>query len=147
MQYQSRGRSRLIERHVGHDVAVCVHTHAAMPAHSQMPWCTNQVEQLLDRGANITAVTASVHWTPLHTAAYSGMVCSVAALLRGGAPVDALDWHAWTPLHWAAYGGHADVCSQLVEAGAEIDRQTEDFKWSALLVFTLLHGLVVCIQM
>ena len=114
-----------------------------MPAHSQMPWRTNQVEQLLDRGANITAVTASVHWTPLHTAAYSGMVCSVAALLRGGAPVDALDWHEWTPLHWAAYGGHADVCSQLVEAGAEIDRQTEDFKWSALLMFTPLHGLVV----
>jgi len=39
------------------------------------------VEMFLERGANISAITDVVCWTPLHTAAYSGMVCAFIHLL------------------------------------------------------------------
>ena len=58
-------------------------------------------------------------WPALSVAALRGDLPAVDALLRAGAPVDAVDAGGWTPLARAAAAGHTAVVARLLEAGAD----------------------------
>ena len=55
----------------------------------------------------------------LREAAGAGDADAVAALLRGGAAVDAVNEDGDTALMWAAYNGQAECARLLLEAGAD----------------------------
>ena len=57
---------------------------------------------------------------PLHMAAWGGKVECLAALLNGGAAIDAQCDEGWTALHYAAYSGHFVCMSYLLEHGASL---------------------------
>jgi ankyrin repeat protein len=85
------------------------------------------VRDLLDRGANVNAITEHASWTPLHFAAWYGHVDTARFLLDRGAKMEAeaeQDWtpprKKWTPLRMAAWRGHVDVAWFLIHAGADI---------------------------
>ena len=91
---------------------------------------TSLVNVLLDRGANIKAMTDE-RWAALHRAANGGHVEVVKVLLDRGAAIDAMTDEKWTALHQAANGGHVEVVKVLLDRGAAIDAMT-DCKWTAL---------------
>lgn len=65
---------------------------------------------------------------PLHTAAASGNVRAVRALLAAGANARVSNVYMSTPLHLAASNGRTKVAVLLLEAGAELDAPTEGGK-------------------
>eukprot|EP00966_Prymnesium_polylepis_P018759 432023-Prymnesium_polylepis.1 len=59
---------------------------------------------------------------PIHLAAYHGHVAATAALVKGGAPLDARCGHAsMTAMHWSTGQGHQDVLQLMLDAGANVD--------------------------
>lgn len=63
--------------------------------------------------------------TPIHSAAFSGDVRKVRALIDKGAKINVSGSLGFTPLHLAAYKGYKDVYHALVDAGA--NQFAEDF--------------------
>lgn len=56
--------------------------------------------------------------TPLHQAAYKGLLPVVSSLLEKKVPVDTLDMYGFTPLMYAAQEGHLEVTKLLIQYGA-----------------------------
>ena len=79
---------------------------------------TNEVEQLLAKGADPNALDKEYGWTPLHAAAAGGHLPVVRLLLARGAKVNALDKRGATPLECAARG-HTAVVRLLLDHGAD----------------------------
>ena len=65
------------------------------------------------------AVQARDDLTPLLAAARSGDHTAAIALVREGAPVDAVEADGTTALHWAAHFGDAELVRALLAAGAD----------------------------
>lgn len=59
----------------------------------------------------------------LRDGAQSGDVEQIAAALRAGADIDAVDENGATPLGWAASKGHTEAVRALIQAGADIHVQ------------------------
>ena len=59
-------------------------------------------------------------WTPLHYAAYEGLLDVVECLVRMGANLNAQDKKGYTPLHLATLKGHLPVVQYLVDTGAKL---------------------------
>jgi ankyrin repeat protein len=78
-------------------------------------------EMLLVAGANAQATTRIGGFTPLHLAGQNGRAAAVAALLKGGAEVDARTSTGATPLMLAAASGDADAVIALAEGGADVN--------------------------
>lgn len=62
----------------------------------------------------------------LHTAAESGELEWVEAIVDAGVCVDPEDAFYQTPLHFACFHGHMDVVKFLVEHGADVNARDED---------------------
>jgi uncharacterized protein len=78
------------------------------------------VEELLDRGAAIGAVSRnSLRNTALHAALAGGHTDVALLLLERGAPVEARDAGDHTPLHIAAESGMVSLVKTLLERGAD----------------------------
>jgi ankyrin repeat protein len=81
---------------------------------------------LLDRGAEVNAVTKYDRFTPLHRAAQYGHAPVITLLLVRGAAVDG-GWNAkelrppLTPLHFAVSEGQLDAARLLLARGAKVD--------------------------
>jgi ankyrin repeat protein len=82
---------------------------------------TAQVQQLLDKGANINSRSAAWGSLPLICAAGSGKTMVVEQLLGKGANIDAKDCQGWTALALASYRGHTECVRVLLEHGANTE--------------------------
>lgn len=77
-------------------------------------------ERLLDRGADIDAISRnSLTNTPLHAAVAGGHADVSLLLIHRGAAVNVRDAGGHTPLHIAAENGNAIVVKALLERGAD----------------------------
>eukprot|EP01065_Artemidia_motanka_P030378 TRINITY_DN36398_c0_g1_i1.p1 TRINITY_DN36398_c0_g1~~TRINITY_DN36398_c0_g1_i1.p1 ORF type:complete len:927 (+),score=234.41 TRINITY_DN36398_c0_g1_i1:68-2782(+) len=65
-------------------------------------------------------------WTLLHEAATYGTGRQVAALLKAGADVDAVDATGRTPLHWALWQGRSAAAAELFAASSSQSRKCDD---------------------
>jgi ankyrin repeat protein len=97
--------------------------------------CTNanaaMVVRLLEAGAD--PGRAPNGEPPILTCARTGNPAAVAALLDGGAEVDAREtWRCQTPLMWAAAEDHVEVVKLLVARGADVRATTEEGGFTAL---------------
>ena len=69
---------------------------------------------------------ANLQWTPLHSAALSGDVSAIRALLAGGADVNARGENGVTPLHQAVLSGDVSAIRALLAGGADVNARGED---------------------
>ena len=82
-----------------------------------------EVEQLLDRGADIEACHVSSGRCALAVAAHCGNNSVLNLLLSQGARTDSQDASRSTPLHLAASRGHTGAMKLLIEYGAVIEEK------------------------
>src|SRR5262249_28585181 len=81
------------------------------------------VELLVERGADVNAISTRQQNRPLHRAAERGHQDVIAVLLRCGAEIDARGtWLQTTPLGKAALDGHVQVGDLLLKRAAAADR-------------------------
>jgi len=81
------------------------------------------VELLVERGADVNAISTSEQNRPLHRAAERGHKDVIAVLLRCGADIDARGtWLQITPLIKSAFEGHVEIVDFLLKRGAAVDR-------------------------
>ena len=89
------------------------------------------VRLFLQRGIDVN-VKDNDHGTPLHSAAFSGMLEIARVLLDHGADVNAENKQGKTPLHQVAHGKYdsqehgVGVARLLVERGADVHAQDKD---------------------
>jgi len=90
-------------------------------------------ELLLARGAevNLVARNASIHVTPLHSAAAGSHSGIVKLLLEHGADPNAAQDGGFTPLHSAANNDDRESAEALLEAGADPTLKTDDGRTAA----------------
>ena len=69
---------------------------------------------------------ANLQWTTLHSAALSGDVAAIRALLAGGADVNARGENGVTPLHQAVLSGDISAIRALLAGGADVNARGED---------------------
>ena len=86
---------------------------------------TSTVECLLKAGAPVDSRN-KFGWTPLYSAACSGISGMVEVLLKAGAMVNAEDNERYTPLHVAADKGHVEIVKMLLKGGASINAGNKD---------------------
>ena len=87
----------------------------AAVSHSALP----VVNELIAHHADVNAADTA-GWTPLHYAAYFGAGNElIAALLKGGASIDARNDRGITPLYFATALAHAEQVKFLLEHGAD----------------------------
>lgn len=85
---------------------------------------TEQVQLLLDQGANINSVVnGRFPWTPLMHASFHGQEETVKLLLSRGARVDHECLDGFTAITLAAAEGFWPIVRQLAAAGADVDHQ------------------------
>ena len=78
------------------------------------------IRDLLSRGASLTSEVEGM--TPLHRAASTGQIETLAFLIEYGISIDTgTGRESHTPLHIAAGAGHIDVIDWLLAHGADID--------------------------
>ena len=82
-----------------------------------------EIEALLDRGADVNVRDVYEGTTPLHMAASKDLAAVARVLLDNGAIVNARDNNGWTPLHLAAIMASPAVITLLLERGADLDLQ------------------------
>ena len=83
--------------------------------------CTEIVDLLLDKGADIEAGANSEKATPLHLASSLGELPIVERLISRGANVNAKGGRRGQSLEAACVWDHVDVAVELIAAGADID--------------------------
>jgi len=88
---------------------------------------------LLERGAevNLVARNATIHVTPLHSAAAGSHPALVKLLLEHGADPNAAQDGGFTPLHSAAQNDDRESAEALLEAGADPSLANDDGKTPA----------------
>lgn len=87
------------------------------------------VRLLLEHGADFTAKSRNAMGNlPIHAAAAGGKTEAVAALLAGGADVDAVDERGWTPLALAAQNGSQEIVALCLAYGADVHARASDGK-------------------
>ncbi len=96
------------------------------------------MELLIANGAYVSAGVEDAKATPLHNAAFNGLIGMVRRLLGEGAEINARDGNHLTPLHWAAMQGHENIAALLIARGAEPD--AEDRRGATPLFLASLHG-------
>ncbi|CAJ0955874.1 unnamed protein product, partial [Mesorhabditis belari] len=79
----------------------------------------DEVEELLDKGANINTATVD-GLTALHQSVIDSKPEMVRFLCEKGADVNAQDNEGWTPLHAAACCGNAAIVQYLCQQGADL---------------------------
>lgn len=96
-----------------------------------------EVQKLLDAGADVNFSPDNDHFTSLHNAARKGHDKVIEALLKAGAnPNEVTDAKKFTPLHLAAMNGYKDAVKALLKAEANPNLlNVEDS--SPLLLFAL----------
>ena len=72
---------------------------------------------LLDRGANVNAITTRDELTALALASKEGHKGTVRALLERGADPNLSDSYGWTPLHFTASWGRKETAKLLIRTG------------------------------
>ena len=99
---------------------------------------------LLERGAevNLVARNASIHVTPLHSAAAGSHPGIVKLLLAHGADPNAAQDGGFTPLHSAAQNDDRESAEALLEAGADPALKTDEGKTAADLAGDATRDLV-----
>jgi ankyrin repeat protein len=90
----------------------------------------NQINAILDKGANVNARTDK-GMTPLHIACDRGDLSMIMALLDRGADVNARNNVQRTPLHYACIVGNMKLAMALVDRGADIHAK-DDKNWTPL---------------
>ena len=101
---------------------------------------TDVTRLLLDRGANIAAITHNdLEDTPLHAAAAGRHLEVCALLLARGAPVDAQQAGGFTALHAAAQRGDAALAELLVANGADLSIETDEGATAADIAYEFEH--------
>jgi ankyrin repeat protein len=98
------------------------------------------VRLLLDRGANIAAITRNdLENTPLHAAAAGRHLEVCALLIERGAPVDAQQAGGFTALHAAAQRGDTALAELLVANGADLSIETDEGTTAADIAYEFEH--------
>ena len=103
------------------------------------------VEALIAAGADVnslsTNLSSKLKMTPLMVAARWGDSAVITALLRAGAPADAVESATGeTALHVAVQHGHTDAIYALVAGGARVDQaKMSNTKWTPLYAAVLLN--------
>jgi ankyrin repeat protein len=92
--------------------------------HTPLSWALERghssvVRTLLAHGADALRVSDEGERTLLHTAALSGHLDAVGALIEHGVPVDARDGQGRTPLYYAGRYGHESIAQFLLARGAD----------------------------
>lgn len=81
-----------------------------------------QITELIEAGADVTAVTSSEEETPLHVAVRYGHKEVAELLLNKGANINAVERRRRTPLHAAVrYNSHKELVELLLEKGANVN--------------------------
>ena len=89
---------------------------------------------LIDRGADIHAVTSDTGDTLLMNASRWGSGRFVDILLEKGADVNAVSRDGYTALMYAARNGRADAVERLLKAGADVEVRDKDYGRTALIL-------------
>lgn len=84
------------------------------------------LQELMQGGARVNAVSHRWNTTALHLAAMNGQTDAVQVLLDHGALVEAVDIQGQTPLWLACQYGHLDTAMLLLENGADVFRGDRD---------------------
>mgnify|MGYP001597423749 CR=1 FL=1 len=74
---------------------------------------------LIEKGADVNAVSNSNGWTPLKWAVCDGYLDIVRLLIEKGVDVNTKDNFGKTPLSWAKWGDQSDIAKFLIEKGAK----------------------------
>jgi ankyrin repeat protein len=98
-------------------------------------------EALVAAGADLGALTNPYSWSPLVTAAQYGDAAVIKALLRAGAPPNAVAPGAkMTALHAAALQGHIDAIYELAAGGADVSCHPLGERHAQPLLAAVLHN-------
>ena len=95
------------------------------------------VSALLEAGAEVDCLVKSSQATPLHMSSLAGNTAVVAALLAGGAKVEARageSLYGASPLYLAAQNGHTEVVRLLLTWGANIHFRLKKLAVTPLLI-------------
>ncbi len=92
------------------------------------------MKALLKGGANPNAKEANAGQTALMWAISNQQVCTIDALVKGGADVNAGSKSGFTPLMFAAQKGDADISRILIKAGAKVNEAQPRTGLTALMV-------------
>ena len=84
------------------------------------------VARLLEAGADPNGTAEGIPF--LHLAVRAGRADVAAALIAGGAKLDAVDAEGCQPLHAAVLHGHVSLAELLIEAGAAVNARAHDAK-------------------
>jgi ankyrin repeat protein len=95
------------------------------------------VNEVLNKGANVNEKDKQFGITPLHAAAYHGHTPIVRLLLRSKANIDAIDNEGETPLIAALTKGHTEIGEILVNKGAKVNIKTKN-GWTPLHIAVLI---------
>jgi ankyrin repeat protein len=80
---------------------------------------TQQLQILLEDGADVNDADNGDDWTPIMMAARGGHSDVVEILLAANAQLNVVDAYGMTALRWAERGGHVDIVRRLLHAGAD----------------------------
>ncbi len=100
--------------------------HLAAPLHHAVYLGRKEnVQALIDNGANVDQKTAFDNLAPFHFAAANGKIDMAQVLLANKANANQEDSYGMAPIHFAAAGGHKELVQVLLENGVSVDQKTK----------------------
>ncbi len=84
------------------------------------------VSAMLKQDKRFLGIRNMMNATPLHVAAKTGKPKCVAALIKAGANVNAVNEQGRTPLHAAATHNHLDIIKTLIKSGAKVNVRSKN---------------------